>query len=71
MVDGSKDIMRHLLIRLTKVEEANPFYFHPAIADRVVETIIAPAEEVETVVAEEVTETEEKVEDGGEVKETV
>lgn len=61
MIEGTKEILRHLLIRLTKVEEANPFYFHPAIADRVVETIIAPAEE-EVVVTEEVA--EEKIEDG-------
>jgi hypothetical protein len=61
MIEGTKEILRHLLIRLTKVEEANPFYFHPAIADRVVETIIAPADE-EVVVTEEVA--EEKIEDG-------
>ena len=61
MIEGTKQILRHLLIRLTKVEEANPFYFHPAIADRVVETIIAPVEE-EAVVTEEVA--EEKTEDG-------
>ncbi len=52
VVEGSKELLRHLLTRLTKVEAQNPFYFHPAIADRVVETIIAPVEEV--IVAEEV-----------------
>jgi ribosomal protein S6 len=68
MVEGSKELLRHLLTRLSKVEAENPFYFHPAIADRVVETIIAPAEEV--VAAEEVegevVEEVEKVEDGEE-----
>ncbi len=68
MVEGSKELLRHLLTRLSKVEASNPFYFHPAIADRVVETIIAPAEEV--VVAEEadaeVAEEAEKTEDGEE-----
>ncbi len=69
MVEGTKDIMRHLLIRLTKVEAANPFFFHPAIADRVVETIIIEADEAEAVAVEETN--EEKVEDGEEVKEAV
>ncbi len=75
MVEGTKELLRHLLIRLTKVEDENPFYFHPAIADRVVETIIveaeaeAPIEEVETEeVAVEATET---TLDGEEGKETV
>lgn len=66
MVDGSKELLRHLLIRLSKVEAENPFYFHPAIADRVVETIIAPAEEVVTPedVEGEEGEVAEKAEDG-------
>jgi ribosomal protein S6 len=65
MVEGTKDIMRHLLIRLTKVEAANPFFFHPAIADRVVETIIIEADEAEVVATEEVEgEVEVKAEDG-------
>ena len=69
MVEGSKEILRHLLIRLSKVEEANPFLFHPAIADRVVETITLEAEEVVPeveVVVEAKTE-----EDGEAVKEAV
>lgn len=69
MVEGSKELLRHLLIRLTKVEDENPFYFHPAIADRVVETIIVEAEApIEEVEAEEVAEV---TEDGEEGKETV
>ncbi len=72
MVEGTKDIMRHLLIRLTKVEAENPFFFHPAIADRVVETIIIEADEAEVVETEEVEgEAEVKAEDGEEVKEAV
>lgn len=31
-VDATKELLRHLLIRLTKVEEENPFYFHEAMA---------------------------------------
>jgi ribosomal protein S6 len=73
MVDGTKELLRHLLIRLTKIEEANPFYFHPAIADRVVETIIVEAEEeaVEVAPVEDEVVVAEKAEDGEEVKEAV
>ena len=38
-VSAMKEILRHLIIRLTKVEEAHPFYFHEAIASKRVETI--------------------------------
>ncbi len=70
-VEGTKEILRHLIIRLTKVEEANPFLFHPAIADRKVETIVL--EEVTEVPAEEVVteETEEAARDGEATEETV
>lgn len=71
MIEGAKEVLRHLMIRLSKVEEENPFYFHPAIADRVVETIIVEAEE-EVVAPEEVAEeAEEKVEDGEDAAEAV
>jgi ribosomal protein S6 len=69
-VEATKEILRHLLIRLTKVEEENPFYFHPAIADRVVETIIIEAEE-EVVPVEVVEGAEEKTEDGAVAAEAV
>lgn len=73
VVEGTKEILRHLLIRLTKVEEENPFEFHPSVADRVVTTIdIEP--EVEGEVVEEVViaeKTEEKSEDGEVVAEAV
>jgi ribosomal protein S6 len=72
-VELTKEILRHLITRLSKVEEANPFYFHPAIADRVVENIeIAEevaAEEVVTEEAEVVAEV--KIEDGEAAEETV
>ena len=38
-IDGSKDILRYLLVKLTKIEEANPFAFHESIADRKVVNI--------------------------------
>ncbi len=68
-VEGTKEILRHLLTRLTKTEEANPFFFHPAIADRKVETIVLEEEVVaEDAITEE---TEEVVKDGEETEETV
>jgi ribosomal protein S6 len=70
-VELTKEILRHLITRLSRVEEENPFYFHPAIADRVVETIeIAEDVATEDVATEEV-ETEVKAEDGEAVEETV
>jgi len=43
-VDGTKELLRHLLIRLTKMEEANPFLFHEALAaQKQFETIDAVA----------------------------
>jgi ribosomal protein S6 len=37
--EGQKEILRYLLVKLTKVEEQNPFRFHESIADRKVRTI--------------------------------
>ena len=34
-----KEILRSIIIRLNKVEEANPFMFHESIKSRKVETI--------------------------------
>jgi ribosomal protein S6 len=71
-VEGTKEILRHLLIKLTKVEEANPFYFHPAIADRKVETIVIEDEVVEATSDEAATEEDtEVVADGAEDEEAV
>jgi ribosomal protein S6 len=68
-VEGKKEILRYLLTRLTKTEEANPFFFHPAIADRKVETIVLEEEVVaEDVITEDV---EEVVKDSEETEETV
>jgi len=38
-IDGNKELLRYLLVKLTKVEEANPFQFHDSISDRKVRTI--------------------------------
>jgi len=62
-IEGVKEILRYLLIKLTRVEEENSFNFHESIVDRKVRTItdeeVAPLEEVEAV--EEVTEAVEEV----------
>jgi ribosomal protein S6 len=63
-LDGSKEILRYLLVKLTRVEEETPFRFHESIADRKVRTIIADEpidlvdEEVAEIAADEVIEEE-------------
>ncbi|MEZ4103756.1 MAG: 30S ribosomal protein S6 [Candidatus Paceibacterota bacterium] len=38
-LDGTKELLRFLLVKLTKVEEENPFRFHDSIASRKVQVI--------------------------------
>jgi len=49
-LEGVKELLRHLLIKLTKLEEANPFYFHEALAkiETKVKTIVIE-DEIEVV----------------------
>ena len=47
-VGGVKDILRHLIVKLSKAEEAHPFYFHEALDLPPVQTV-----ELDEVVAEE------------------
>jgi ribosomal protein S6 len=71
-VEHTKELLRYLLIRLTKTEEQHPFFFHEALAEQRVKTIdtdeeVAPKEEeVEATEAESEVETEETTEDGEE-----
>lgn len=71
-IDGAKELLRYLLIKLTKVEEAHAFRFHDSLVHKKVYTVtdedIAPEGEVveEEVVVEEVV--EEVVEDSEEPK---
>ena len=59
VIEGESRLLRHLLIRLTKMEEANPFMFHEALeADQV-------AEEVDEEAAEEKESDDKKEEDKG------
>ncbi len=39
VVEQTKELLRHLVIKLTKVEEANPFYFHEALTEKQIETV--------------------------------
>ena len=60
LVGGNKELLRHLLIKLTKAEEANPFLFHEALEEKKVETVdVSEAAEVKEE-AEEVSEATEK-----------
>lgn len=78
-LEATKEVLRYLLVKLTKVEEQNPFAFHDSIVDRKVRTISdEEMAEVEALAAEEVAvEAEEVVAeaapevDGKEVEETV
>lgn len=53
-LDATKELLRYLLIKLTKVEEENPFRFHESIAHRKVETIVE--EEIAEIAEEAVVE---------------
>ena len=80
VLDGTKEVLRYLLVKLTKVEEQNPFRFHESIVGRQVRTItdediaeveaeaLAEAEVAVEVVPEEVAVV---AEDGKEGEETV
>lgn len=46
-IDEHKQLLRYLLVRLTKVEEVSPFRFHEALEDtkvRTIDTDVAPTE---------------------------
>ncbi len=74
-LDGSKEVLRYLLVKLTKVEEQNPFKFHDSIVGRQVRTIadedIAEVEGEVDEVIEDVIVDADAVVDGKEVEETV
>lgn len=64
-IAGVKELMRHMLIKLTKNEEENPFYFHEALAETKSETIEVNEE---TAVVEPVKEAEETEEQAPETE---
>lgn len=51
-VESTKELLRYLLVRLTHIEEATPFRFHEALADKRVK-VIGDEEEVAAEVAPE------------------
>jgi ribosomal protein S6 len=63
-----KELLRHILIKLTKNEEAHPFYFHEALEDTKSETIEVNEENavVEPAAEEKATEEDEEAEKDGE-----
>jgi ribosomal protein S6 len=65
-VAGRGDILRHILIKLTKVEEENPFRFHPALES--FKKVVTTIDEAELVETEAVAEGEAVVEDAEVVK---
>lgn len=73
-LDITKELLRFMVVKLTKVEEANPFRFHESIADRKVRTISEEGEVEGEEVAEEATGevvVEEVAADGKDAEETV
>lgn len=62
-LEQDANILRHLLIKLTKVEEAHPFRFHEALAEQKMVTTVeesAVIPDVTTVAVEETTEVKEE-----------
>jgi ribosomal protein S6 len=66
-VDENKQLLRFMLVRLTKVEEANPFRFHESIVDKKIRNInlddevaVVEGEEVDTEGIEDEVEGEEE-----------
>jgi len=79
-VEAMKEILRSMVIRLTKIEEENPFEFHPSVASRMSETIeIGEETEVEegddadeaSAAPAETEESSEEETDGGEEEKAV
>lgn len=69
-VEHMKDLLRHLLIKLTKAEEAHPFFYHEAMATQAkkTETIVVDAETA-TVEPAETTEEETETAESAETEE--
>lgn len=66
-MDGNNSILRHLLLRLTRVEEENPFRFHEALRDQKMVTNVEESEVVPDLSATDEENTEETEEENGEV----
>jgi len=71
VVEAAPQLLRHLLIRLTKTEEAEAFMFHEALEDQGVSETVELNEENATVEEKKEEATEDKKEDGEEAAEEV
>lgn len=67
-LDADVNILRHLLIKLTKVEEANPFRFHEALAAEKTVTTVEESKVVPDVTTVEKTEVSEEQSEAAEEK---
>ena len=74
-IDGQASLLRYLLIRLTKAEVANPFYFHESLKNEKMVTSVEESEVVPDITTTKSAEdfsapkTEPKPEEAGEVSE--
>ncbi len=68
-VDHNNSILRHILLRLTRVEEENPFRFHDAIRDLKMVSNVGDSEVVPDLSATEEVAVEKSTEEEGEVDE--
>ena len=71
VVEGTNQLLRHLLVRLGKVEEANPFYFHEALESEAEEVDEEAADEAEAETKETEEAEAETTKDGEEEAEEV
>lgn len=71
-IDAQKELLRYLFIKLTKVEEQNPFRFHDSIVNKKVQTVTdeeVSSEEDSEVDTTDIAETDEVVEEETESEE--
>ncbi len=68
-VETTKELLRHLIIKLTKTEEEHPFFFHEALADQQVQTVDVDAELEKEAVEEPTEETATESDEDGEESE--
>jgi small subunit ribosomal protein S6 len=68
-LEHTKELLRHLLVKLTKAEEAHPFFYHEAMAaEKRSETVEIDAETAEVEAKEEAAETDAKDEEAPETE---
>ena len=68
-LEGVKELMRHILVKLTKAEEAHPFYFHEALEELNSKNIDVDAELAEVAEEKKDSKTEDDKKEDGEAEE--